>query len=155
MLIRAGMTYYIAEDILLLHVSQQYSFLSEGRDSACTAVSEEMHNAILDYWTYLQAYSLTNVRIYSGLGACLFFFFFLPLVELCSKLWGIWHILMNEDRVQESFPAIEITHLIRTLIKNKYSSSIKVWYWSFECLRLKLVTVNIVVIFRKHTNCLE
>jgi len=50
---------------------------------------------------------------------------------------------MNEDRVQESFPATEIAHLIRTLIKNKYSSSTKVCNSSLMCLMLKLETVSL------------
>lgn len=78
----------------------------------------------------------------------------LPLLELCSKLWGIWHILMNEDRVQESFPATEIAHLIRTLIKNKYSSSKKVCNSSLKCLILKLETVNINSHFLKSNKLL-
>lgn len=40
------MTYYKAEGILLFHVSQQYSFLSEVRGSAGVAQSEEMHNPL-------------------------------------------------------------------------------------------------------------
>lgn len=50
---------------------------------------------------------------------------------------------MNEDRVQESFPATEIARLIRTLIKNKYSSNTRVCNSSLMCLVLKLETVNI------------
>lgn len=50
---------------------------------------------------------------------------------------------MNEDRVQESFPATEITRLIRTLIKNKYLNSTKVCDSGLACLILKLETVSI------------
>lgn len=40
------MTYYKAEGILLFHVSQQCSFLSEVRGSAWEAESEEMCNPL-------------------------------------------------------------------------------------------------------------
>lgn len=40
------MSYYKAEGILLFHISQQYSFLSEVRSSAWVAESEEMHNPL-------------------------------------------------------------------------------------------------------------
>lgn len=118
------MTYYKAEDILLFHVSQQYSFLSEVRGSARVAESEEIYNPLLLYFiteqVLINKHILWHMLVYIQDTGSL-----LPLLELCSKLRGIWHILMNEDRVQESFPATEITRLIRTLIKNKYLNSTK------------------------------
>lgn len=143
------MTYYKAEGILLFHVSQQCSFLSEVRGSARVAESEEMYNPLLLYFITAQVlinkHLLWHMLVYIQDTGSL-----LPLLELCSKLWGIWHILMNKDRVWESFPATEIAHLIRTLIKNKYSSSTKVCNSSLVCLSLKLETVNINSHFLKN-----
>lgn len=135
------MTYYKAEHILLFHVSQQYSFLSKLRGSARVVGSEEIYNPLLLYFiteqVLINKLILWHMLVYSqDIGSLL------PLLELCSKLWGIWHILMNEDRVQESFPATEIAHLIRTLIKNKYSSSTKVCNSSPVHLLLKQETVS-------------
>lgn len=136
------MTYYKAEGILLFHVSQQYSFLSEVRGSARVAESEEIYNPLLLYFiteqVLINKYILWHMLVYiQDMGSLL------PLLELCSKLQGIWHILMNEDRVQESFPAKEIARLIRALIKNKYSSSTKVCNSSLMCRILQVETVNI------------
>lgn len=44
------MTYYKGEGILLFHVSQQYSFLSEVRGSAHVAQSEEIYSPSLLYF---------------------------------------------------------------------------------------------------------
>lgn len=79
------MTYYKAEGILLFHVSQQYSFLSEVRGSAHVAGSEEIYNPLLLYFiteqVLINKHILWHTLVYiQDIGSLL------PLLELYSKL---------------------------------------------------------------------